>query len=161
MPEIEHYLQMAGLLRVATIGTLPTHGELISVLIKRWRLEMHTFHLPIVECTTTLEDVAVLLGLHTDGRVVSGSTNFNRQLIEEYYENLFGGRLEWGEIDRSRFKLGWLNWTFRTFQPNTNDNAIQCHAREYILRLLGEGVFHDKTSSTIHAKYLPLLEDLE
>ena len=34
VPEIEHYLHVARLLRVATIGTLPTHMELISVLVE-------------------------------------------------------------------------------------------------------------------------------
>ena len=122
---------------------------------------MHTFHLLIGECAITLEDVAVLFGLRTDGRVVSGSTNISRQLIEEYCENLLSLRPEQGEIDRSEIKLGWLNWTFRTLQPNADENAIRCHARGFILRLLGKRVFHDKTSSTIHAKYLLLLEDLE
>ena len=84
----------------------------------------------------TLEDVAVFLGLHTDGRVVSGSTNFSRELTEEYCENLLGIHLKRVKIDRSKIKLGWLNQTFRTLQPNADDNAIQCHARGY-LQLLG------------------------
>ena len=67
MPEIKHYLEIAGLLRVATIGTLPTYVQLISALVERWRLEMHNFCLPVGECTIILEDVAVLLRLRTDG----------------------------------------------------------------------------------------------
>ena len=34
VPEIEHYLHVAGLLRVATIGAVPTHKELIGALVK-------------------------------------------------------------------------------------------------------------------------------
>ena len=71
--------------------------------------------------------------------------------MEEYYENLLGVRLERDEIDRSEIKFGWLNRTFRTLQPIANDNAIQCHIRRCIFQLLGERVFHDKTSSTIYA----------
>ncbi|RYR21580.1 hypothetical protein Ahy_B03g066887 isoform E [Arachis hypogaea] len=36
---------------------------------------MHTFHLPYGECTITLEDVAMILGLRTDGLPVTGSTD--------------------------------------------------------------------------------------
>ena len=130
-------------------------------MVERWRPENHTFHLPIGECTITLEDVVVLLRLRIDGRVVNGSTNFSRQLIEEYCENLLGVHPKGNEIDRSGIKLGWLNRTFRTLEPNADENAIWCHTHGYILRLLDKQVFHDKTSSTIHVKYLPLLEDLE
>ncbi|MBA0614794.1 hypothetical protein Godav_015037, partial [Gossypium davidsonii] len=42
--------------------------ELISALIKWWRPETHTFHLPCRECTITLEDVNLQLGLPTHSR---------------------------------------------------------------------------------------------
>ncbi|KAG4926985.1 hypothetical protein JHK85_053471 [Glycine max] len=37
-------------------------------LVERWRPESHIFHLPVGECIITLEDVALQLGLHVDGR---------------------------------------------------------------------------------------------
>ncbi|KAH1063958.1 hypothetical protein J1N35_028945 [Gossypium stocksii] len=74
-PLIENYLRGAGFWHVATIG----HGckldpKLISALIERWRPETHTFHLPCGECTITLEDVHLQLGLPVDGYAVTGST---------------------------------------------------------------------------------------
>ncbi|KAK5819852.1 hypothetical protein PVK06_024881 [Gossypium arboreum] len=45
---------------------------LISTLVKRWRLEMHTCHPPYDECTITLKGVQLQLGLPVDGMVVTG-----------------------------------------------------------------------------------------
>ncbi|MFQ6633825.1 hypothetical protein Gotur_011524 [Gossypium turneri] len=47
--------------------------ETYSALIERWRPETHTFHLPCGECTFTLEDVNLQLGLPVDGYAVTGS----------------------------------------------------------------------------------------
>ncbi|MFQ6641412.1 hypothetical protein Gotur_015772, partial [Gossypium turneri] len=47
--------------------------KLINALIERWRPETHTFHLPCRECTITLEDVQLQLGLPMDGSVLTGS----------------------------------------------------------------------------------------
>ena len=47
---------------------------LISALVKRWRLETHTFHLPYGEMSITLQDVEVIFGLPIDGEVLVGPT---------------------------------------------------------------------------------------
>ncbi|MBA0766939.1 hypothetical protein Gotri_015929 [Gossypium trilobum] len=41
-------------------------------MVERWRLETHTFHLPYGECTITIEDVSLQLGLPINGEVVTG-----------------------------------------------------------------------------------------
>ncbi|KAE8680644.1 BEL1-like homeodomain protein 2 [Hibiscus syriacus] len=51
--------------------------RLISALIECWRPETHTFHLPCGECTITLEDVALQLGVQTNGMPVVMSHEFN------------------------------------------------------------------------------------
>ncbi|MFQ6622555.1 hypothetical protein Gotur_002637, partial [Gossypium turneri] len=60
--------------------------DLLSALVKRWRPETHTFHLSCGECTVTLEDVAVQLGLPIDGNAVMGA-------VRAYIMHLIGGVL--------------------------------------------------------------------
>ncbi|MFQ6671031.1 hypothetical protein Gotur_035708, partial [Gossypium turneri] len=69
-----NYLREAGFWHVATVGRgCKLDSKLISVLVERWRPETHTFHLPCRECTITLEDVNLQLGLPVDGYSVTGS----------------------------------------------------------------------------------------
>ncbi|MFQ6629258.1 hypothetical protein Gotur_008095 [Gossypium turneri] len=72
-PLVENYLWEAGFWHMATVGRgCKLDPKLISALIERWRPEMHTFHLPCEECTITLEDVNLQLGLPVDGYAVTG-----------------------------------------------------------------------------------------
>ena len=52
-------------------------------MLERWRPKTHTFHLPIGECTVTLQDVYMLLGLPIDGKAVNGSVQQPNSLCEE------------------------------------------------------------------------------
>ncbi|KAK5843291.1 hypothetical protein PVK06_005743 [Gossypium arboreum] len=61
------YLELAGFGSAALIRTFDLRYNLISALVERWRPETHTFHLPCGECTITLEDVALQLGLPING----------------------------------------------------------------------------------------------
>ncbi|MFQ6625285.1 hypothetical protein Gotur_005419 [Gossypium turneri] len=80
---IENYLREAGFWHMATIGReCKLDSKLISVLIKRWRPETHTFHLPCGECTITLEDVNLQLGLSVDG--TQSSDPFNLVIGKQY-----------------------------------------------------------------------------
>ncbi|MBA0752992.1 hypothetical protein Gogos_021167, partial [Gossypium gossypioides] len=70
---IENYLREVGFWNVANIGRgCKLNPKLISVLIERWRPEMNTFHFPCGECTITLEDVQLQLGLPVDWSVLTG-----------------------------------------------------------------------------------------
>ncbi|RYR13059.1 hypothetical protein Ahy_B04g070255 isoform D [Arachis hypogaea] len=55
---------------------------MINVLIERWRPETHTFHFPVGECAMTLEDVAIILGLPTNGLPVTGPTMSSFEALE-------------------------------------------------------------------------------
>ena len=72
--QIIPFLRVAGFYEVAMLNNIEPNHELIPALVERWRPETHTFHLPVGECTITLEDVDVLLGLKVDGEVVTGAT---------------------------------------------------------------------------------------
>ncbi|KAE8690633.1 hypothetical protein F3Y22_tig00110893pilonHSYRG00153 [Hibiscus syriacus] len=75
-PLIEENLQEVGFWYVTFVRDYKLVSGLISALIERWRPETHTFHLP-GECTITLEDVAMQLGVQTNGMLVVMSHEFN------------------------------------------------------------------------------------
>lgn len=60
------YFELAGFRSAVLIWTFDLRYDLISALVKRWRPETHTLHLSCGECTITLEDVALQLGLPLD-----------------------------------------------------------------------------------------------
>ncbi|KAH1047047.1 hypothetical protein J1N35_037831 [Gossypium stocksii] len=74
-PEVIHgHLRDADFFYVAhMLGGTKLDSPLISALVKRWRLETHTFHLPYDECTITHKDVSLQLGLSINGDVITGS----------------------------------------------------------------------------------------
>ena len=78
---IVDYLRSYRFYYAVLVRTLQYVPGLIKTLIERWRPETHTFHLPYDECTITLEDVALQLGLSVDGKAVTG-----------------GSLLEWNEV---------------------------------------------------------------
>ncbi|XP_070025707.1 serine/threonine-protein phosphatase 7 long form homolog [Nicotiana sylvestris] len=70
-PRVVQRLRDTGFYRIFEIGQLQLDWSLITALIERWRLETHTFHLPIGEATITLQDVQVLYGLPANGLAVA------------------------------------------------------------------------------------------
>ena len=97
-----------GLNCVAQIYQIQINDPLINALVEQWRLETHTFHLPCGECTVTLKDVAILLGLRIHGLPIIGSTNPNTIALEDMCKKLLGYRPGAYDIDESEIKSKWL-----------------------------------------------------
>ena len=103
--EIIPLLRQSGFYWIMKMGYLKINSSLITALIERWRPETHTFHLRCGEATITLQDVSVLLGLHTEGAPLIGQTNLD---WAELCEELLGVRPQEGELQGSVVKLSWL-----------------------------------------------------
>ncbi|MFQ6646681.1 hypothetical protein Gotur_020497, partial [Gossypium turneri] len=99
---VENYLWEASFWHVATVGQgCKLDPKLISALVERWISEMHTFHLSICgECTITLEDINLQLGLLVDGYPVTRSVQSGDwgavcyELLGVIPEKINGGRIE-------------------------------------------------------------------
>ena len=84
-PLIESLLAHTGFADVAKLCHFKIDHHLVTALVERWRPETHTFHLPVGECTITLEDVALQLGIRVDGRPITGATYYDwEEMCEQY-----------------------------------------------------------------------------
>ncbi|KAK5775165.1 hypothetical protein PVK06_043034 [Gossypium arboreum] len=144
-PLIENYLREADFWHVATIGRgCKLDPKLISALIERWRPETHTFHLPCEECTITLEDMQLQLGLPVDGYAVTGSAQsadwgaICYELFGAIPNNINGGRID-------------------TFSESDNDSTelerIR-YAQAYILEMIGGYLMPDLSRNRVHLRWL-------
>ncbi|XP_072087898.1 protein MAIN-LIKE 1-like [Arachis hypogaea] len=102
---------------------------MINALIERWRLKTHTFHFPVGEHTVTLEDVAIILGLPTNGLPVTGLNMSSFEAFEAECLHQFG-----------------------VTSRKTN------YERKVSL-LFGTSLFGDKSGAAVHWKFLPLLHN--
>ncbi|RYR39751.1 hypothetical protein Ahy_A09g045342 [Arachis hypogaea] len=68
----------------------------------------HTVHLPVGECAVTLEDVAVILGLSTNGLPVTEMTMSSFKALEVEYLHQFGVSPRKSDCRRSYIKLTWF-----------------------------------------------------
>ncbi|XP_058768389.1 serine/threonine-protein phosphatase 7 long form homolog [Vicia villosa] len=82
-PLIVDYVKRAGFGEVMNLTHTSVDMKFILALCERWRPETHTFHLPMGECTVTLEDVYMLLGLRTNGKAVYGNVQQPNALCVE------------------------------------------------------------------------------
>ncbi|MBA0880369.1 hypothetical protein Goshw_000312 [Gossypium schwendimanii] len=121
-PLIENYLRETGFWHVATIGWgCKLDPKLIRALIERWRPQTHTFYLPCGECTITLEDMQLQLGLPMDRSALIGSVQFadrgavcydllgaiSDNIYEAYIFKMIGGYLM-SDFSRNLVHLRWL-----------------------------------------------------
>ncbi|QHO22830.1 uncharacterized protein DS421_12g358460 [Arachis hypogaea] len=154
----EDLLRLTGFYHASQIGVVQCQKALVNALIERWHPETHTFHLPIGECAVTLEDVALILGLPTDGLPVTGMIMSSFEAFEAECLIQFGVAPLKLDCRGSCIKLTWL----RNLKENlelTDDISIQRYVRCHIMLLIGTILFGDKSGAGVHWKFLPLLRD--
>ncbi|XP_057720581.1 serine/threonine-protein phosphatase 7 long form homolog [Arachis stenosperma] len=89
-PIVEGNLRETGFYHVSHIGVVQCQSALVNALIEILRPETHTFHFPIGECVVTLEDMAVIYGLPTNGIPVTGPTLSSYEALGVEYLQHFG-----------------------------------------------------------------------
>ncbi|XP_050916377.1 protein MAIN-LIKE 2-like [Lathyrus oleraceus] len=128
------YLELAGFANVAKIASLKIDSKLVVALLERWTPETHTCHLPTCECTITLEDVSMLLGLQINGKPVNGLTNVTNNV---YMENL-GVEPTASDKNGASVKIVWLEALLTQLKNNSSPTEAEniLHAKVYILLLI-------------------------
>jgi hypothetical protein len=173
---IEGILRQTGFEHVSKIRKFQMDLIMISALVERWRPETHTFHLPIGECTVTLEDVAVHLGLPINGMPLVSVESFEVDAIcwellgrvprrrGEDDEEQGGEEDEEVRNERSTGRCVTNSFLSDIFSAPLPENFtafdVEQRARAYIMKLIGGLLMPDKSSARTHLRYLPLLRDL-
>jgi len=150
-------IDQAGFGHVLKVDNMKINHLMVTTLCERWRIETHTFHMPLGETTVTLEDVSLQLGVPIDDEpLTSGSSGNLLKLCQELLgdippENMFTG---------NQIKLSWLNTRFRELPNDVNLGTIVQYARAHILILICSMLMPGILASLVHFMYLQLLRDL-
>ncbi|XP_020254351.1 serine/threonine-protein phosphatase 7 long form homolog [Asparagus officinalis] len=147
----------AGFLTCSKLRWIKLDWPLLIALMDRWRPETNTFHFRMGEATITLQDVSVILGLRIDGPCITGTDS---DVWPRRCEELLGVAPE--TMPRGTIKLKWLRETFSVPLPvDAPQILVDQHARAYIMHMIGTILFPDSSKDKVHARWLPLLEDLD
>ncbi|KAH1073547.1 hypothetical protein J1N35_025875 [Gossypium stocksii] len=100
--------------------------DFISTLVERWHSETHTFHLSCGECTITLEDLVLQLGLPINGITVSGfSTLFDPKTL---CYDLLGNSSDDGDDKLTTLRFSWWNANFEYLSSTATKREMMCTA---------------------------------
>ncbi|XP_020675349.2 serine/threonine-protein phosphatase 7 long form homolog [Dendrobium catenatum] len=183
-PRFMDVLRMVGLDCVSQMRYLRMNHHLLTALVERWSPQINSFHLIVDEMTITLQDVAMILGVHIDGPALVGHPVVgagrrwlswpdccddllgSHPLADVVYRDPFDHRItlrfHMGQAhSQTCVPLRWLRWTFwRDSYLDLNDMDFWRHVRAYILFILGCHLLPDTSGSEIHLQYLTIMEDL-
>ncbi|XP_017636024.1 serine/threonine-protein phosphatase 7 long form homolog [Gossypium arboreum] len=113
---------MTGFGDVALIWRFDLRVNLIFALVGRWCTETYTFIMPCSECTITLEDVAMQLGLRVDGAVVTGRSNVLEPSVLSH--RLLGRSPNNGERNFTCLTLAWLKANFKELSSTATEYEV-------------------------------------
>ncbi|XP_020222071.1 serine/threonine-protein phosphatase 7 long form homolog [Cajanus cajan] len=106
------------------------------------------------ECTITLQDVGMLVGLLVDGEALLSRGSAN--ILE------LGVVPPQSEIKGHRVKLSWLATNFNEIADDINElHQLLPYARAWILRFIGGLLFPDRSSSYVSLRWLAFLGDFQ
>ncbi|KAK9665818.1 hypothetical protein RND81_14G138700 [Saponaria officinalis] len=157
----------SGLGHLSRCMTTNLDDNLISAFVERWQPDTNTFHMPFGEISIMLHDVYHILGIRVNGRKVF----VNGQTEEEDEEESSRREDECLKTRVATFLAvdiedvvppiykggGLLTQKLRTVAETGNEHDS---LRAYLLMLLGQTLFVDKSGDRVIGRILGLLEDL-
>ncbi|MBA0776249.1 hypothetical protein Gotri_011266 [Gossypium trilobum] len=144
------YLEAYRFRSAALICMFDLKYDLISVLVKWWRLETYTFRLSCGECTITLEDVALQLRLPINGFAVkSFSTLFDPKTL---CDDLLGHLPDVGDDKLTTLRFSWLKANFKYLLNNATKRDLMCAARASTGYIVSRALSDDKALCRGHRR---------
>jgi hypothetical protein len=157
--------------------TIVPHALLVT-LCERWHLETSTFHMPLGEMTVTLDDIASLMHLQIEGRMLSHQKKMLRHeaaglmarhlgVSQEEAEKIcgteYGGYISYPKLRQLyTMHLGRANILADTEDPAELEELERVRkfcVRCYLLYLIGCLLFSDISNKHIELIYLTTMED--
>ncbi|KAK9993864.1 hypothetical protein SO802_023567 [Lithocarpus litseifolius] len=154
-------VRLLGLEGLYLVPSIQLDHALITAFVERWRPETHTFHLPHGEMTITLQDVEVIMGLPIEGEAMVGPT---KRTWTAVYAEMLGIQIPNDDktvLKGQRILIPALVERIRQpLPPDANEIQVHQYARCYILALLGDMVFLDKSGDRVHLMWLEFMQNL-
>ena len=135
---ISPYVIRVGFYDVYSLGHIMIDWPLITYHVERWRLETHMFHVPVGEMTITLQDVAIILGLHIDEPAVTGTCVLD---VAELCGKFLGVTPPADALRGSTISIWSLCDQLSTPAPDADEVALERSACGFILTLMGSFLF--------------------
>lgn len=160
-PRMIPLLVQTGFYGISRVTSLQLDWNLISALVERWRPETHTFHLPIGECTITLQDVAILLGLPVDGEPVVGVSQAEGGSWSDIVGHVFGQSPPTNRFNGARLQLSWFQSVFPSLADDASEEELIRYTQSYLLQMIAGSMFTDHSGGLVHCMWVPFIQDLE
>ncbi|KAK9669320.1 hypothetical protein RND81_13G123100 [Saponaria officinalis] len=140
----------SGLGHLSRCMTTNLDENLISAFVERWQPDTNTFHMPFGEISIMLHDVYHILGIRVDGR--KGEDECLKTRVATFLA------VDIDDVEPPIYKgSGLLTTKLRTVVDSVNEHDS---VRAYLMMLLGQTLFVDKSGDRVLARMLGLFEDL-
>ncbi|RYR43274.1 hypothetical protein Ahy_A08g039700 [Arachis hypogaea] len=121
---VDQALQTTGFYHILRVGHIRGHFALLSTLVERWRLEIHSFVLSANDVTVKLEDVLHIFGLPIYGEVVTGWTDSSQDFLINQSMTIFCSEPVVSSSYKGYIKLAWVRH-IRDTQPLDTWESVQ------------------------------------
>ena len=156
-------LRESGLHDLVFLGYATVPHALLMTLCERWYPETSTFHMPMGEMTVTLENVACLMHVPTEGRMLAHRKKMMRHEAEALLMEHLGVSKKDAEkiyVSYPKLKeiytasLGRANILADTEDPEELERVRTYCVKSYLLYLVGCLLFGDRSNKPIELVYL-------
>ena len=154
-------MRLLGLKRLHMVPSIKLDHALITEFVERWRPKTHSFHLPHGEMTITLQDVEVIIGMPIEGEAMA---RFTKRIWKSVCNEMLGIQIldeNKTVLDGQRIQIKALvDRIAQSLPSDANELQVHQYAHCYVLALLGDMVFIDKSGDRVHIMWLEFMENL-